>query len=104
MGRPRLVSGPPMAQHPMPMGCTRSPPARVRCARALSLIPFLSSGYILPSPREARSLVATVACVTTNPHSELDVRAITAKKWADPADFPPEEFERATRFYEQMRA
>jgi hypothetical protein len=45
-----------------------------------------------------------VACVTTNPHSELDVRAITAKKWADPADFPPEEFERATRFYEQMRA
>ncbi|WP_409239770.1 hypothetical protein [Streptomyces sp. PA5.6] len=38
----------------------------------------------------------------TNP-TALDLSAITAKKWADPADFPAEEFERATAFYESMR-
>jgi hypothetical protein len=32
IGRPRFVSGPPMAQHPMPTGCTRSPHASVRRA------------------------------------------------------------------------
>lgn len=48
--------------------------------------------------------MATVACVTTNHHSELDLSAITARKWADPADFPQQEFQRATRFYERMRA
>ncbi|MEU1905402.1 hypothetical protein [Streptomyces hygroscopicus] len=40
----------------------------------------------------------------TNPHTDLDLSAITAKKWADPADFPAAEFERATAFYESMRA
>ncbi|ORT61934.1 hypothetical protein [Streptomyces sp. CB03238] len=40
----------------------------------------------------------------TNPHTELDLSAITAKKWADPADFPADEFQRATAFYEAMRA
>jgi hypothetical protein len=34
----------------------------------------------------------------------LDLDAITAKGWADPADFPSEEFQRATAFYESMRA
>ncbi|MDI3407660.1 nucleotidyltransferase family protein [Streptomyces cavernicola] len=39
----------------------------------------------------------------TNPQTPLDLSAITAKKWADPADFPTEEFERATAFYDSMR-
>ncbi|MGW3163297.1 hypothetical protein ACWC9Q_10480 [Streptomyces sp. NPDC001142] len=40
----------------------------------------------------------------TKPHTELDLSAITAKKWADPADFPAREFERAAAFYASMRA
>ncbi|MFI0742771.1 hypothetical protein ACH4PU_32520 [Streptomyces sp. NPDC021100] len=39
----------------------------------------------------------------TNPRTLLDLRAITARKWADPADFPAEEFARASAFYEAMR-
>ncbi|MEV6424730.1 hypothetical protein [Streptomyces sp. NPDC051662] len=39
----------------------------------------------------------------TNPHTELDLSAITAAKWADPAAFPTGEFERATEFYASMR-
>ncbi|HEY8985334.1 MAG TPA: hypothetical protein VIU15_37880 [Streptomyces sp.] len=39
-----------------------------------------------------------------NPHTELDLTAVTAKKWADPADFSPDEFRRASQFYETMRA
>ncbi|MDX3224557.1 hypothetical protein [Streptomyces sp. ME19-01-6] len=39
----------------------------------------------------------------TNPHTALDLSAITAKEWADPADFPEDEFARATEFYEAMR-
>jgi hypothetical protein len=34
----------------------------------------------------------------------LNLDAITAKGWADPDDFSPEEFARATAFYESMRA
>ncbi|MEE4543683.1 hypothetical protein V2S66_17105 [Streptomyces sp. V4-01] len=34
----------------------------------------------------------------------LDLHAITAKGWADPDGFPAEEFQRATAFYESMRA
>lgn len=34
----------------------------------------------------------------------LDLDAITAKGWADPDDFSPEQFQRATAFYEAMRA
>lgn len=56
----------------------------------------------LSNVRELPSGVATVACVTT-PHTDLVLSAITAKKWADPADFPPSEFERAAAFYESMR-
>jgi hypothetical protein len=33
----------------------------------------------------------------------LDLNAITTKGWADPADFPPGEFERAEAFYQSMR-
>lgn len=43
-----------------------------------------------------------MTCVT-NPHTELDLSALTTRKWADPADFPAEEFERATAFYASMR-
>lgn len=39
----------------------------------------------------------------TNPPTPLDLDAITAKGWADPSDFAPEEFERAIAFYEAMR-
>ncbi|WP_106436727.1 MULTISPECIES: hypothetical protein [Streptomyces] len=39
----------------------------------------------------------------TNPHTELDLNAITTKGWADRADFPDAEFERAAEFYASMR-
>lgn len=39
----------------------------------------------------------------TNPHTALDLYAITAKGWADPSAFPEPELERATEFYAAMR-
>jgi hypothetical protein len=40
----------------------------------------------------------------TNQPPPLDLDAITAKGWAEPADFSPEQFAQATAFYESMRA
>lgn len=42
--------------------------------------------------------------VTTEPpFTELDLNAITARRWVDRDDFTSEEFERARAFYDQMR-
>ena len=47
--------------------------------------------------------MATVAGVT-NAHTELDLKAITGKGWAERSDFSEEEFERAAALYAQMRS
>jgi hypothetical protein len=45
------------------------------------------------------------SCAVTNPSltTDLDLDAITAKGWADRADYTPGEYERAERFYASMR-